>query len=64
MSQRGIKNYINFVKSFKAILKNIDVKEVFVFTTASLRNVINTMEAVNKIKIISINEETMYNLVQ
>lgn len=69
LSQRGIKKAINVVESFKTILKNIDVKEVFIFATASLRNVINTMEAVNlikektgyKIRVISGKEEAMYD---
>ncbi|MBN7774205.1 phosphatase [Clostridium aminobutyricum] len=57
LSKKGIKKTIGILRAYRQILNNIEVKEVFVFATASLRNVKNTQEA---IKII--NEQTGFDI--
>lgn len=49
LSPRGVKRAVGVLTGFKQILQNIDVKEVFVFATASLRNIKNTDETLEKI---------------
>ncbi len=50
MSAEGIKVATTTLKSYKQILENIDIKDAFVFATASLRNIKNTYEVVAAIK--------------
>ncbi len=49
LSEKGIKTAINALLEFKYILTNVDCKEVFVFATASLRNIKNTDTAMDTI---------------
>lgn len=57
LSSEGIKKACRVLKSFQAILENFGIAEVAVFATASLRNISNTEEAVNRIK-----QETGYTV--
>lgn len=57
LSQKGIKKAVQVLKNFNQILHNIDVQNVFVFATASLRNIENTKEA-----IAIINEQTGFDI--
>ncbi len=50
LSSSGIRKCVSVLKSLKKILMNIEVKEVFVFATASLRNVNNTDDAISIIE--------------
>lgn len=50
LSQKGIQKAADVLNEFKIILNNIEVKEVFVFATASLRNIKNTEKAVRIIE--------------
>ena len=56
LSKAGIKRACEVLKAYKEIVENFQIKNVFVFATASLRNVSNTDEAVLRIK-----EETGFN---
>ncbi len=50
LNQAGIEKAIDALLSFKSILKNMKVRDVFVFATASLRNITNTDEALSQIE--------------
>ncbi len=50
MSPRGIQVAIDTINSYKQILENIKISNVYVFATASLRNIKNTTEAVTAIE--------------
>lgn len=56
LSKAGIKRACEVLKVYKEIVENFQIKNVFVFATASLRNISNTDEAVLRIK-----EETGFN---
>lgn len=56
LSKAGIKKACEVLKSYREIVDNFQIENVFVFATASLRNVSNTDEAVLRIK-----EETGFN---
>ncbi len=49
LNQKGITKLVNVLQGFKYTLDNIEVKDVFLFGTASLRNIVNTDEALEKI---------------
>lgn len=57
LSEKGINKAIDVLRSYKQILEEIDVKEVFVFATASLRNINNTKESVK-----TISEQTGFDI--
>lgn len=50
MTAQGMEKTVEYLNEFKAILSNIDVKETFVFATASLRNIENSLEATKYIE--------------
>jgi exopolyphosphatase/guanosine-5'-triphosphate,3'-diphosphate pyrophosphatase len=50
LSQKGIQKAADVLNGFKIILNTIEVNEVFVFATASLRNIKNTESAVKTIE--------------
>lgn len=56
LSNAGIKKACEVLKAYREIVDNFQIDNVFVFATASLRNVSNTDEAVLRIK-----EETGFN---
>ena len=49
MSEAGIAKAVEVLRDFKVLLENIDLKEVFVFATAPLRNITNSAEAAGRI---------------
>lgn len=50
MTKEGIREAVNAVRSFKQLLSNLDVKEMHIFATASLRNVSNSIETAKAIE--------------
>ena len=50
LSKEGIKVACKVLKQYKDIINNFGLEKVFVFATASLRNISNTDEAVTEIK--------------
>ncbi|SHE30874.1 phosphatase [Alkalibacter saccharofermentans] len=50
MSQKGIKKAISVLMEFKSIVDNFDIDELYVFATASLRNIDNSEDAVDQIQ--------------
>ena len=44
LTQKGIKKACSVLKQYKATVKNLPVEKLFVFATASLRNITNTDE--------------------
>lgn len=50
LSSKGIQKAINVLNEYKQILENVEIKHVFVFATASLRNIQNTEQATNIIQ--------------
>lgn len=50
MTTRGIDKTIEHLNQFKTILRNIDVKDTYVFATASLRNIKNSKETTQLIE--------------
>ncbi len=70
-SEKGIKKIITVLKSYKQILENVKVKDVFVIATASLRNIQNSEEVLKKINeftgyqvdLISGEEEAIYDFI-
>ena len=50
MQKKGIKKAIDCLNEFKFILQTIKVEKIFVFATASLRNIKNSKEAKKKIE--------------
>ncbi len=69
LTENGIKRAIEVLSQFRNTLSNIEVKEIFVFATASLRNVANTAEAIHqiesstgfKIDLVSGEDEALYD---
>lgn len=57
LSKEGIKTACNVLMGYKEIVENFKVDNIFVFATASLRNISNTDEAVTRIK-----EEVGFNV--
>lgn len=49
LSRAGIDKACQVLSSFRAILENFEIEEMHVFATASLRNITNTEEAVERI---------------
>ena len=49
MSDRGILVACQVLAGFKALLENFDIRDIHVFATASLRNIVNTEDAVDTI---------------
>ncbi|WP_128426756.1 phosphatase [Gudongella oleilytica] len=45
MTTKGIDKAVGYLNEFRKILRNVDVKDTYVFATASLRNIKNTEEA-------------------
>lgn len=50
LSKEGIEKACDVLVSYKKIIDNFDIKNISVFATASLRNIVNTDEAVYAIK--------------
>ncbi|MEH6944886.1 Ppx/GppA phosphatase family protein [Bacillus sp. JJ722] len=50
LTTKGIETACAIISNYKSILENFQIKNVFVFATASLRNIINTDEVVRNIK--------------
>jgi len=50
MSQKGIEKACEIIAEYKDILHNFSITNMYVFATASLRNIINTEEVVRKIR--------------
>lgn len=69
MSERGIEKAIQVLHEFKQLLKELALQEVFVFATASLRNIKNTEEVLTilqeksgfAIRILSGKEEALFD---
>ena len=49
LTQKGIKKACSVLKQYKATVKNLPVEKLFVFATASLRNITNTDEALQTV---------------
>jgi len=71
LSQKGIKKAAQSLNVFRQILENIGVEQVFVFATASLRNIENSKEALEElnglsgfdIDLISGEQEAIYDFI-
>lgn len=71
LSQKGVNKAVQALKNFKQILNNIGVRDVFVFATASLRNIENTAEVMRTLKehtgfcidLISGEQEAVYDFI-
>lgn len=50
LSKKGIEKLLEVLLEFKEAIENINIKEIFTFATASLRNIDNTDEVVTLIK--------------
>ena len=50
LSDRGILVACQVLAGFKALLENFDIRDIHVFATASLRNIVNTEDAVDTIR--------------
>lgn len=50
MSQKGIQKLVNTLLELRQIIQNINVQEVFLFGTASLRNITNTEQTLAAVK--------------
>ena len=50
MSQKGIEKACEIISEYKDILDNFSISNMYVFATASLRNIINTDEVVRNIR--------------
>lgn len=67
MTERGIKKVISVLSSFKKVIENTKIENVFVFATASFRNIQNRQQAVDaiiestgfEVKVISGEEEAI-----
>lgn len=57
LNDKGIEKAIDTLNEYKVIIERIELKKLFVFATASLRNIKNTEEAVKKIQ-----DETKINI--
>ena len=53
LSDSGILVACRVLASFKAILENFDIQEMHVFGTASLRNIVNTEEVLDTIRLVT-----------
>ena len=51
LSPKGIQKAIEVLKKFQAILDSVKPRETFVFATASLRNVVNTKQVIQAIRV-------------
>ncbi len=71
LSEKGLDRAIRVLSVYQQILSNIEVKEVFIFATASLRNVSNTKEIIAMIRsatgfrvdVITGEQEAMYDYI-
>lgn len=71
LSEKGIQRAIRVLRGFSQLLNNIEVREVYAFATASLRNVTNTDYAVSvissesgfPIEVVSGEQEAIYDFV-
>ncbi len=69
LSEKGLNKAIRVLSLYRQILDNIDVRDVFVFATASLRNIGNTNETLTaiedstgfKIDLVSGEQEALYD---
>ena len=50
LSDRGILVACQVLAGFKALLENFDIRDIHVFATASLRNIVNTEDAVDTVR--------------
>lgn len=50
MTERGINKAISVLLGFKKVIENVRIRKVFVFATASFRNISNRQQAVDMIK--------------
>lgn len=50
LSQKGIEKAVNVLKNFMLILESVQTEDIFVFATASLRNIKNTSEVLAQLK--------------
>ncbi|MFE5430823.1 phosphatase [Peribacillus simplex] len=50
LSPKGIKLACATISDFQNILNNFDIKHIYMFATASLRNIVNTDEAIQNIR--------------
>lgn len=53
LSDSGILVACRVLAGFKALLENFDIREMYVFGTASLRNIVNTEEALDTIEAVT-----------
>lgn len=71
MTPEGIARAVRVLAGYRDILRNIEVKDVFVFATASLRNINNTAQALKEIHektgftvdLVSGEQEALYDFV-
>lgn len=49
LNKKGIRKTISILNAYRQILENIEVEEIYVFATASLRNINNTQDAIQAI---------------
>ena len=50
LTPRGVQKAVEVLQRFQAILDSVHPKRVYVFATASLRNIINTQEVLEEIR--------------
>ena len=53
LSDRGILVACQVLAGFKALLENFDIRDIHVFATASLRNIVNTEDALDTIRAVT-----------
>ena len=53
LSDRGILVACQVLSGFKALLENFDIRDIHVFATASLRNIVNTEDALDTIRAVT-----------
>lgn len=53
LSDRGILVACQVLASFKSLLENFDIRDIHVFATASLRNIVNTEDALDTIRAVT-----------
>lgn len=71
LNKKGIRKTISILNAYRQILENIEVEGIFVFATASLRNINNTEEALQIIReqtgfdidLVSGEQEAIYDFV-
>lgn len=49
LTQKGIDKAVSVLNEFKPILNHITLKKLFIFATASLRNIVNSQQAIKEI---------------